>query len=301
MDGLLADLVRVEEGLRAGDTGVATGTAKAMEQSLPCLDSPLPGILVGRTWRAVASAYVVEDAARARKWLRTAVDVDASFQYGIDELPARHGLLIAWNEMRETSGAPPVAGQGVFAVGQHVLDGRKLEAPRARPDAVHLYQFNPGNNWQGAVIDGVAFPTWGVVVPTPVVEKGKSKADVPVAKAPPVAPQEKESRDARPPVQPSPSSGGSAVVLQRQRPWEKTPLMVAGGVGVAAATTLYWVSSTQRARFDDATTLGDAQAARDTTNALVLGSVAVLAVGAGTLTWGVVLGDNAGFSLGLRY
>jgi hypothetical protein len=91
------------------------------------------------------------------------------------------------------------------------------------------------------------------------------------------------------------------VVLERKRPWEKTPLIAGGAAIVGGSGLLYWASSLERDRFDDARTLDDATSARNATNALVLGAVGALAVGGGTLTWGVVLADGAGPVLGWRF
>lgn len=277
VDALLGDLSAVEEALRTGAD--AAPKASALEGGLACLDVVLPGILVGRSWRAVAAGHL-EDG-RAAPWLRTAAALDGSFIYGVDEMADRHPLRLLWNAERETVGAAPVTAEGTLVAGQHMLDGRKLEGPRARPAAMHLYQWVGPHGVRSAVIEGATFPTWALV---PVVVEAPAR-----------------EKPGRVPKAAAPAREDGPVVLSRKRPWEKTPLVVGGAAVVGGSGLLYWISSTSRARFDDATTLDEATAARNTTNALVLGAVGALAVGAGTLTWGVVLADLPGPVLGVRF
>jgi hypothetical protein len=82
------------------------------------------------------------------------------------------------------------------------------------------------------------------------------------------------------------------MVIQRQRPWEKTPLMIGGGAIMAGAGGIYFASMQSRKAFDNGTSLDEIEKLQTQTNQLVLASAAVLAVGSGTLTWGVILGGS---------
>ena len=79
----------------------------------------------------------------------------------------------------------------------------------------------------------------------------------------------------------------------RERPPEKTPLMIAGIATVLGSGGLYYAASLARGDFDDALTEEDVDEAARRTNQMVLASAAVLAVGAGSLSWGIIVYDGA--------
>jgi hypothetical protein len=117
---------------------------------------------------------------------------------------------------------------------------------------------------------------------------------VAVAEEPKPAPEpkpEKEPKTAKA-KEPAEVTSSGAMVIDRQRPWEKTPLMIGGGVLVAGAGVLYWQAlSHHDAFFDDPQidTTDEVLAEQSAANTFTLASSAVLAVGVGTLTWGVIL------------
>jgi hypothetical protein len=82
---------------------------------------------------------------------------------------------------------------------------------------------------------------------------------------------------------------------------EKTPLIIGGGVALAAAGGLYYASSITRSQFDDAKTEADARKARQSTNNLVIASAIVGAAGASALTWGIIVDQGPGFRIGGRF
>jgi hypothetical protein len=88
-----------------------------------------------------------------------------------------------------------------------------------------------------------------------------------------------------------------AVVLQRERPVLKTPMLIAGVlVGVGVSGTLYYGAFDARSVFNQATTEQQVFDSRSKTNQLLVASGAALAVGSGMYTVGVILSDS-GFSL----
>jgi hypothetical protein len=88
-----------------------------------------------------------------------------------------------------------------------------------------------------------------------------------------------------------------AVVLQRERPVLKTPMLIAGVlVGVGVSGSLYYGAFDARSAFNQATTEQQVFDSRSKTNQLLVASGAALAVGSGMYTVGVILSDS-GFSL----
>jgi len=207
-----------------------------------------------------------------------------------------------------------------LSLGTNYLDGRKIDKPTARLDRPHVYQRDDGGvkSW---VIEGNAFPVEvlaaSVAVAAVVETAGKGKAPKvkepkvkepkepkvkeakepkvkeakePSAKEPkvkePKEPKEKESKE--PKRKPS-AAPGVAVAVSRQRPPEKTPLILAGGLVIGGAGAVYLMALNSRGKFEEAETLDEITRLQPLTNRLVIVSAATLAVGAGTFTWGVIL------------
>ncbi len=77
--------------------------------------------------------------------------------------------------------------------------------------------------------------------------------------------------------------------LKRKRPKEKTPLMIAGGVILGAAGGVYYMAGQKRGDFNASNDIDEIDQLQGQINRLVIASGAVAAVGAGTLSWGIIL------------
>lgn len=321
-DGLLGDLVTIEEFLRNGDDEAAGTVAKKLEAGLGCLNEVLPPMITGRAYRAVAAGLVASgDEARGGAWFRTAAEIEQAFEYGLEDLPEEHPVRDAFSAAKGNASGDVIAveGQDLLPTGTHYLDGRKIDEAKARLDRPHLYQHEDGavRSW---ILEGNAFPAEVLVAAVAVaVAEPEPAAKAPKPPKPPKAPKVAKVKEPKPPKEkaveeaPEPeekpekvartgkaeeptSSGSGTVVLQRQRPWEKTPLMIGGGLVVAAGGGLYAMALGARGDFEGAGTLDDVEKFAKQANQLVLASAAVLAVGTGTLTWGVIL-DGGGSPL----
>ena len=106
-------------------------------------------------------------------------------------------------------------------------------------------------------------------------------------------PKEKKPKPAKEaPVASSTNGLGSTIEIRRQRPIEKTPLMIGGGAIIAGAGALYYLSYQARQDFSVAKSSDEIDRFYSKTNNLFLLSAGVFAVGAGTMTWGVILDSN---------
>lgn len=299
-DRLLGDLVNIEQFLRNGDDVAAGQASKGMEAGLGCLNEVLPPMIAGRAYRAVAAGLVVSgETERGEAWFRTAAEIEQSFDYGLEDLPEDHPVRDAYAAARQQASGEQVPVEGkAFAEGSHYLDGRKIDAPRARLDRPHVFQLD-GDGVRSWVIEGNAFPGERLVDVAPVAVVAAKEAKV----KEPKPPKEKKLKEPKPPKEKpeavakvkaskvrTPTSGvDGTVVLQRQRPWEKTPLMIGGGVIMVAGGGLYALALGQRNSFEAATTKTDVEKHAQQANQLVIASAAVIAAGTGTLTWGIIL------------
>ncbi|MBA2321399.1 MAG: hypothetical protein H0V89_09605, partial [Deltaproteobacteria bacterium] len=139
-------------------------------------------------------------------------------------------------------------------------------------------------------------PVAAAPAPVPEPEPVVADADEPVeeARVEEEPKPEREPRAAKEKPEPSLTSSG-AMVIDRQRPWEKTPLLIGGSVLVAGAGVLYWQALGHRDDFynsPDVDTTEEVLAAQSAANTLTLASSAVLAAGVGALTWGVILEEG---------
>lgn len=333
-DGLIGDLSAVEGALRQFDDAAATAAGEKLRSGLGCLDEVLPALIAARAYRAVgAGLYSGGDPDAANKWFSTSLELEPTWSYGLQDLPEGHPLRLDFDNLRNSmAGGDPVdvAGKS-FGEGSHYLDGRKLSKPRARLDRFHLFQTDNGGV-STHIIEGNAFPadvlTGAVVADTkqekdpkqPKGNKEPTAKQLAKAEAQRQKQAEKAAKKADSNVKTTVSADGK-VYYKRQRPKEKTPLMIAGGVIMAGAAGLYWASTRTAKDMRDITTAADVndgaipegrlnlcaagaevgengcladpedvvRKKAGITNRLAVASLAVFAVGAGTTTWGIIL------------
>jgi len=284
-DALLEDLANVEAAAQANESAPALDAAIRLENGLGCLEEKLVTMLIGRTYRSIGAGYLVGgNETKARRWFRTAIEVDPAYLFGLGEYGNDHPVRIVYDElkMQPSGSASAVEGQ-TFIAGKFYLDGRKISEPEAIPGRPHLLQrVDDGvTSW---VIDGADFPS-DVLTSGDAVATGPTRGEDKPAK-PPKKPKAKKDKKKKKDT----SSGGIA----RVRPPEKTPLMIAGGALIAGAGGMFVGSIISRQGFDGITDDADAlRKAQRTTNRLYLGSFAVLAVGGGVLTYGIILDGGA--------
>lgn len=307
LDNLLADLGTIEGALRSGDNATAGGGADKMEAGFACMNEVLPVMIVGRAYRAVGAGKIAAgNTDRGLEWFRTATEVEQSFDYGLEDLPADHPVRMYYSDAKiQASGEVVVMEDMSFIDGNHWVDGREVDVPKGRLDRPHLYQLEGGGNVLSWVITGNGFPPdvlqagaatdavadAGTDEPTVVGKPPKQKKDKPEKDKPEkVAKDQPEKEKKGKELKPTASTGSDGtVVIKRQRPWEKTPLLIGGGAIIAGAGGLYLAATGSRNAFDNAESLDEIERLQTTTNQLVIISAATLAVGAGTFTWGVIL------------
>ena len=296
IDEVLGEIVVIEAGLRQGDDPAASAGAERLQAGLACLQDVLPLVVVGRSYRAIGAGLIVGGSVdRGTGWLRVAAEVEQTFAFGLRDIPASHPVRQAYNEAKLSSSGPLAETDWVFPQGTAFLDGREIELPMARPDRPHLLQIRD-DTLRSWVIEGAVFPSEVLVPavvapePEPVAPSTKSPKPEKVAKAPKEPKPEKVTKERK-----DKAVASSQVTLQakRERPGEKTPLILAGAALGGAAGGLYYVSGRKRAAFDDAATEGEAVVLQQQVNRLVIASAALFAVGTGTFSWGVILDGGA--------
>lgn len=315
VETMLEDLVAVETFLRNADDELAGKAGEKLEAGFGCMTEVVPRMIVGRAIRAVGSGLVAGgNDEKGESWFRTAAELEQSFDFGIEDMPETHRIRDVYATAKSSSSGEEVVVAGAtLATGTAYLDGRKMLEPKARMDRLHLFQFDGGSGAKTWVIEGNHFPDEVLVLaPPPVVGKnGKVKPvkgvePVPtaVAAAPkPTVAAPKPTTAPKPtapqPVAPKPvrtsvsNTGQNTVVLERQRPWEKTPLLIGGGTVIAGGVAVYYASYVARQKFNDSNDVDELEPLQSQVNRLAIASMAILAVGAGTVTWGVIL-DGSG-------
>lgn len=339
-EGLIEDLTGVESAMRGYDDDAAKASGDKLKAGLACLDEVLPALIAARAYRAVgAGLYAAGTPEAANLWFLTSLELEPTWSYGLQDIPEGHPLRNDFETLKSNlSGDEPIWVEGKeFSDGSHYLDGRKISKPKARLERFHVYQVDNGGV-SSHVISGNAFPASSLVegsvadLPDPADEdKGKSKgkdknknatlSDKQIAKAEAKRQKDKEKAQAKQPKEKTTVASDGTVYYKRQRPKEKTPLMIAGGVIMASAALLYYGSSRSFAKMDQIQTAADVNPGLDLssgfkscrdgvevgtngctidpkdevdrlaglTNRLVLASATVFAIGAGTTTWGVIL------------
>lgn len=285
IDALLSDLSAVEIAAQEGQADGSLTSARNLQAGLACMDERLVPALVGRTYRSIGAGMIVGgDTERGQQWFATAVEVDPQFSFGVQEFADGHPVQAAYRKAKDdVDSAQSVKAGAPFAEGKFYLDGRSLSEPEATLGRPHLFQRNQDGvtSW---IIEGAAFPDSVLAAESAVAsasaDEGKSKSK---DKSKDKSKRKDKAKDAAP----AKSTEGLYV---RERPPEKTPLIIGGATIIVGAGAMYGAAVLSRRKFDG---IGDSESdlrrAQLTTNRLYMGSIALLAVGVGTTTWGVIL------------
>ncbi len=294
---LATDLSVLGTSLRDQDLARFSPAAARMEAGLPCVEQAVPRQALASAYRFIGvSHYKKGDEASARRWLRTSLELEATYNFDVDEVDFADPLRTVFEAERTPSASAPaaVAGKSLKTPDgtEWLLDGRPLQAPSATTDRPHLLlQVNKADQkvlgaW---LIDGNSFPT-EALQETVVAAAAPTKEKKPKAK---VAPQ--------PVAAPTDDTAYQVVKIERIRPPMKTPLIILGGAGVLGSGAVYALSFSARKEFDTATTTEALLAAQKKTNLLVIASGATLAVGLGVGYVGVSLDTGPGWMIGARF
>lgn len=285
-DQLVLDVAALEQAIVASDKDRSLSLAVGVQRNLPCAQQRLPLNFLARIYRALGGGYYVGgDTKTGERWFRTAIEIDETFRYGVEDLPADHPLRPAYASLLQAKESDPVptAGKVFGPPGTWSLDGRRITTPAARPDRPHLLQREHEGTVETWLLDGATFPSQVLVAGKAVAEDKGSK----------------KSRRARRDV-PIQQLGQGAMVVDRSSPPEQVPLILTGAGLIAGGIGLYAGSVVSRQNFNTIRESEDRlRKSQQTTNRLVLGSLAAIAIGSGTLTYGIII-DHAGNPIGPR-
>jgi len=273
LDALADDMGEVESAVIKGDADAAESSARRLEAGLACLGAPLPRVVAGRAYRAMATGLIDVDPELAAAWYQTAAVVDGGFVYTLEDLPADdHPAFEAWRvALDATEGVEEeVVQDHVWASGQFTVDGRRLSWPAAEPGMPHVVQRSLDDVVTTWVIDGVDFPEEALI------------ADAAVGR--PAAPRE---GDVTPGAGRVPTVTVSKVESNNWPP-ERVALVGGGSAVLAAGGVLYGLAWTKRGQFDTSTIRADTERLAAGTNTLTIASTAALAAGAGTVGFGIL-------------
>lgn len=284
---MLGDLVAVETFLRNADNSNAGQAATNLEAGLACMDTVLPRMISGRAIRAIGAGFVASgDGEKGGSWLRTAAELEPSFEFGLEDLPETHPVREAYNQARSVSVEEAVVSGATLNSGGVVwLDGRKITEPKARPDRRHLLQYDTGGSIRSWTIEGNDFPDEVLAAAVAVTETKKPKKEPTVAAADAEKPPKLPKAPKTGPV----SNNVAPVEIDRKRPWEKTPLMLGGAVIGLGAAGVYGLHLREVSKFNNLNEVDPLASQQAKANQLYVASFAILAVGAGTFTWGAIV------------
>lgn len=280
-DQLVLDVQKLESAVVDQDKNDSIASATRIQGNLPCVEQKLPLGFLGRVYRGLAGGfYVGGDTETAESWYRTALELDRTYRYGLEDLPSDHPLRAVYASLVQAAEEDPIAtsGKAFGPAGDWFLDGRRVDGPSARPGRPHLLQLETDSQVRTWLLDGEIFPNEILVEGKNVAENGKkrrrkkdrTKYDVDVFEM-----------------------GQGAVLVDRSRPPEQIPLIAAGGGLLVTSIVLYAGSAVSRSNFNDITDTEDnLRRSQQTTNRLVLAALGTAALGAGSLTYGIVIDDG---------
>lgn len=303
-DEVIRDLSISSDALRNLDEGTFRAAAQRIENGILCLPEAAPPQVYATAYRIIGAGHFLGgDEEEARRWFRTALELDPLFQWDIGELSSQHPLRVAFEDARFVAQAvPEPVGEGLVLVPPEgtwlALDGREMLAPEATVDRPHVLM----------VVDRASSEVREAVliesneIPASYVMDERTYQRM-------VEDRQKTARSGREPAvrdrvtnKVEEQEGAYKVVeMGRVRPALKTPLMLVGGAGVVGSGVLYALSFGARSNFDAATTKAEVYQYRDSTNTLVIASGATLVAGLGIGYTGVLLDGTPGIGFRARF
>jgi hypothetical protein len=290
---LLNDIQVIQFALRSLDEASFAVAAGRMDTGIACLNSPVQPQVFATAYRYMGMWYYFkQDNNIARRWIRSSLELDPTFEFSAQELEAGHPLRAIWDEERAALNVEevPIEGQvlNLPAGSRLTIDGRALDAPAATLDRYHIIQQIGMDNSVRAtwLIAGNDLPPGllrdssmvGPVVEEPQ-ETGRKKKEEPVA----------VEGEVGVPAQ---------TRVERVRPPEKTPLMIGGVVALLGAGAMYGGAIAAERQFHPAegdypfATEGELDSAQALVNGLIMGAGGLVAVGVGVGYWGIVIDDG---------
>jgi len=270
-----AQMTTLHKALKQSDLETMASAGAQLSAGLPCTDIVPPVPALAGAYRFIGVHHAIAGRANeASGYFRTAIELDPNFEWGVKELAKSPAIRAMYEAAKPAALVDPERQEGaVFTPpegGEVYVDGRKAKHVEATADRPHLVQVVVGDRAsQTHLVMGSAFPAGLVGAATAATVR----------------------------------TGGSSgpVRVSRLRPPAKTPLLVVGGVSLAAGAGLYAASFAARSSFDSATTTEDLMKHQSATNALVIASAATVVVGLGTGYAGFILSGRPGIVYHLSY
>jgi hypothetical protein len=274
------DLGAMAAGQRELDPTAFHVSGQRLMTGLPCVNAPMAPVVLARAYRAISlHLFLKGDINDSRRWMRTALELDSSYEWDVREVSLDHPIRAAFNDEREQADVEPTPIEGreiSVPPGMRItLDGRALTSAAATVDRPHLLQVMTTQD--GAItavhlIEGNAIP-----------ERYLTSA----GSAPVVATAE--------------PADYSVEVIERNRPPAKTPLLIGGALGVVSGIGLYSASFFTYKQYKAASTTQDMNELRDLNNLLVMAAAGSFVAGAGMGYFGVILGAHPGMTWMVRF
>ncbi len=282
---LMGDLQSAQVALSIDDPAGFIAASEQLERGLQCLGEKLPTLGLASTYRIVSLlAYRKGDEPKARRWARTARELDPDFAWGAIELEGSDPYRSVYESERTKADAPEALVDGMTLMVPEgsvlFLDGEYITRPSATMERYHLLQhISDADGHLGTwIITGNAFPEQfleaGEIEEEGEDDGGKKKKRGKVADNAPYAAED-------------------ITVVDRVAPRGKKPAIAVGILGVLAAGGAYTGSYFTRQSFNTSVTSDDLTKYRRFTNGLVVASGGLLVVGLGVGWWGVALDGGA--------
>jgi len=264
----------MSDGLRNQKEAQFQTAGASLTKGIECINSPMAPVILANIYRyAGLYAHFENDKDQARRWFRSALELDSSYDWDVSEVASDDPIRVTFEDVRtKLDLVPQAVAEGrdlnVPEGSRVMVDGRVLRNAALTPDRPHLVQVidiatnNVSDVW---LIQGTDLPD-------------SLLGDASVAEAP---------------TSGSPSASLSVQRIERSRPPLKTPALIAGGVGLVAGVGLYAASFPAHAKFESASTVADLEKSRNLTNLLVLGASGAVVAGAAIGYIGISLDGTA--------
>jgi len=275
---LSRDLGAMTTALRAKDESGYRNTGQRLASQIGCVRKDLPQRVFASAYRHVgAYHYLNGNFDESRRWFKTALELEPSYEWDAGELALDHPLRRAFDAQRNAATVPPVAldGKAIAAPSgaKLKLDGRELTEAAATLDRPHILMVVGDDRVARQV-----FVINGNEIPEQFLTEGEASSE----------PDKPEDLYA-------------AQKVERVRPPAKTPLMISGGALAIAGGAMYATTFATHAKFESSTNPADLDKYKKLTNTLVVAAGATFAVGLGVEYVGIIISEQPGVALRGRF
>jgi hypothetical protein len=275
-------LSQINSALVKKDTKQIIRDAATLEANLPCMRTPAPPQVFAASYRYIGLGhYYRGDNSTAERWFRTALELNPSHHWGVNEISSDEEVFGIYESQRSIAKTDLVPIEGMQLLPPEntaiYIDGRLWNVASVTPDRPHIVL--------------VASLTDRHIISRHLID-GNNMPDILMAKADPENDKKKQKTKKSDKDVSEIDQMFAVQKVKRVRPKAKTPMLISGAATMVVAGGIYSYTILTNEAFYAATTTDEKTAIRKKNNSLIILSMVVAGMGVGVEYAGIMLDTN---------